>query len=86
MKRKVLVILSDRLSPLRKPRYVEMVCDQNGTVFSERYLRGRPAAARYDEVWENDEGRKRTVDCHCFKRRYRHKFEKPKVAAKKRKR
>ena len=86
MKRQILVILSDRFNRLKKPLYVEMICDAKGTVFSESYIRSLPKVPRYDEVWENDEGRKKTVDCHRFKRKYRHRLEKPQQLKKSRKR
>ena len=86
MKRKILVILSDRLNRLRKPRYVEMDCDEKGTILHERFIRSLPNVPRYDEVWENDEGKKSTIACNRFKRKYRHKLEKPPRPVKSRKR
>ena len=85
MKRKILVILSDRLSPLRKPRYVELDCDETGAILHECFIRSLPRVPRYDEVWENDEGRKDTASCNRFSRKYRHPLEKPRSATKKRK-
>lgn len=85
MKRKVLIILSDRLNPRKKTRYVEMDCDEKGTVLRENFIRSLPRVPRYDEVWENDEGRKSTVSCHRFTHKYRHRLEKPPCRAKKRK-
>ncbi len=85
MKRKILVILSDRLNPRRKPRYVEMDCDETGKVLRESFVRSLPRVPHYDEVWENDENRKSTVSCHRFTRKYRHRLEKPSRRAKSRK-
>ena len=82
MKRKVMVILSDRLNKQRKPRYVEMVCDKAGTILSERFIRSLPRVPKYDEVWENDEGRKDTASCNRFSRKYRHPLEKPRSVTK----
>lgn len=85
MKRKILVILSNRLNPQKKPRNVEMICDEEGTILRERVLRSLPRVPSYDEVWENDEGRTSTAACNRFKRKYRHKLEKPRQEVRKRK-
>ena len=77
MKRKILVILSNRVSPLQKPRWVELDSDEKGNIYKQRRLRSQPRQARYDEVWENDEGRSEFASCFRFKRRYRHKLQKP---------
>jgi hypothetical protein len=74
-KRQVLVILSNRLNRLQKPRFIEVECDDKGNIFSERRLRAEPRAPRYDEVWENDEGKTDFAACHRFSRKYRHKLE-----------
>lgn len=78
MKRKVLVILSNRLNRTQKARFIELDCDEKGDIHKERRLRAQPGEARYDEVWENDEGRTEFGSCHRFKRHYRHKLEKKK--------
>jgi hypothetical protein len=75
MKRKILVILSNRLNRSQKARFLELMCDNKGQVLSERRLRSEPRQPRYDEVWENDEGRTSFGSCHRFKRRYRHPLE-----------
>jgi hypothetical protein len=78
MKRKVLVILSNRLNRLQKPRYIEVDCDEKGSVLKEHRLRSQPRQPRYHEVWENDDGKTDFASCHSFKRKYRHPLEKPK--------
>ncbi len=78
MKRKVLVILSNRLNRLQAPRYVEVDCDDKGNILKEHRLRGLPKTASYDEVWENDDGKPDMSFCRSFKKKYRHPLEKPK--------
>ncbi len=75
MKRKILVILSNRLSPLQKPKWVELDSDEKGNIHRQQSLRAQPRAARYDEVWENDEGKTEFASCFRFKRRYGHKLQ-----------
>ena len=79
MKRKVLVILSNRLSRSQKPRFLELDCDEEGNILKERALRAPPRKPRFDEVWENDDGKTDFASCHSFKRKYRHALEKPKT-------
>jgi hypothetical protein len=76
MKRKVLVILSNRLNLFEKSIYLELQCDDAGAIHSERKLRSEPRKAVYDEVWENDNGKKDFASCHSFKRKYGHKLQK----------
>ena len=76
-RRKVLVILSNRLNRLQKVHYVELDCDEKGNILKERPLRRAPKEPGYDEVWENDDGRTAIASCAGFKRRYRHPLEKP---------
>jgi hypothetical protein len=76
MKRKILVILSNRLNSSQKALFVEVECDDKGNIFKERPLRGQPKAPRYDEVWENDDGKTSFSSCTRFKRKYRHPLEK----------
>ncbi len=78
MKRKILVILSNRLNRSQKPRYLELDCDDKGNIHKESSLRGQPKEPRYDEVWENDDGKTEFTSCRSFKRKYRHALEKPK--------
>jgi hypothetical protein len=78
-RRKVLVILSNRLNRLQKVHYVELDCDEKGNILKEHPLRREPKEPRYDEVWENDEGKPNMSTCHRFKRKYRHRLEKPKA-------
>ena len=84
MKRKVLIILSNRLSRSQKVRYIELDCDEKGTILKERPLRSQPREPRYHEVWENDDGKTDFGSCHSFKRKYRHALEKPKTPTAKR--
>ncbi len=77
MKRTILVILSNRVSPSQKPRFFELDCDSKGNILAERKLRAEPRKPRYDEVWENDEGRHEVSSCHRIKRRYSHALQKP---------
>ena len=81
MKRKVLIILSNRWNRNQKLKFLELDCDREGTILKERSLRSEPRQPRYDEVWENDEGRTEFASCHKFKRRYGHKLQKPRSAA-----
>ena len=76
--RKILVILSNRLSRSQKPRYLELDCDDKGTILKEQRLRALPKEARFHEVWENDDGKTEMSSCNSFKRKYRHPLEKPK--------
>jgi hypothetical protein len=75
-KRTVLVILSNRFNRLATPRFVELDCDPEGNILNERSLRSRPREARFDEVWENDEGRTEFASCHKFSRKYGHTLQK----------
>ena len=76
MKRKILVILSNRLNRSQKVRYLEVESDDKGNILKEEALRGQPKEARYAEVWENDDGKTEISSCRSFKRRYRHPLEK----------
>jgi len=77
VQRKVLVILSNRLNRSQKPRFFEVLCQNDGTILSERRLPRPPRRPCYDEVWENDDGKTAISSCASFKRRYRHPLEKP---------
>jgi hypothetical protein len=74
--RKILVILSNRLNRTQKVRFLELDCDDKGNILKEHPLRAEPKVARFDEVWENDDGKSDMATCHRFKRKYRHKLEK----------
>ena len=78
MKRKILVILSNRLNRNQKVRFLELDCDDKGDILKEKALRAEPREPRYDEVWENDDGKTDMASCHSFKRKYRHKLERAK--------
>ena len=78
MKRKVLVILSNRLNRLQKPRFIEVSCDEEGNILKQTALRSQPREPRFDEVWENDDGKTDFASCHSFKRKYGHALQKPK--------
>jgi len=75
--RKVLVILDNRLDRNQKPRYFEVSCKKDGTILKERRLRGKPAKAIYDEVWNNDEGKTSLDTCTRMFRLYGHPLERP---------
>lgn len=74
--RHVLVILRNRFSPSAPVRYLELECNDKGDILSEKKLRAEPKTARFDEVWENDEGKASLDDCTRIKRIYRHRLEK----------
>lgn len=74
--RKVLIILSNRLDTLQKAKFLEIECDDDGGIHSEKRLRSQPTAALYDEVWENNEGKTDFASCHRFSRKYGHKLQK----------
>lgn len=76
MKRKILVILRNRFNRAEKVRYLELEANEKGDILSEKKLRAEPKEARFDEVWENDEGKKTLDDCNRIKRIYRHALEK----------
>ena len=78
MKRKVLVILSNRWNPSQKPRFVELDCDEKGSILKERPLRRRPRQPAYHEVWESDEGKTALSSAYRLKRKYGHPLQKPK--------
>jgi len=75
-KRTILVILRNRLAPSQPARYVELDCDAKGTILEERPLKREPRDARYDEVWQNDEGKDTLKFTHRIKRIYRHPLQK----------
>jgi hypothetical protein len=77
MKRKVLVILSNRLNRNQKVRFVELEVKNDGTILKERPLPRPPRKPAYNEVWENDDGKASISSCTSFKRKYRHPLEKP---------
>lgn len=79
MQRKVLVILSNRFQPLQEPRYIEILCKDDGTILKERRLPRRPARPVFDEVWENDDARQSLDSCKSVKRHYKHPLLKPKA-------
>jgi hypothetical protein len=81
MKRKVLVILSNRLNRFQKPQLIELECDEEGNILKQRALRSQPRDPRFDEVWENDDGKTDFASCHSFKRKYGHPLQKPKGRA-----
>lgn len=77
MKRKILVILSNRWNRSQAPRFLELDADDEGNILKERPLRGRPRQPGYHEVWENDEGKTSLSSCHRIKRKYGHALERP---------
>lgn len=84
MKRKILIILSNRYNRTQKPRFLELECDTQGNILKQRPLRGHPSRPQYHEVWENDEGRTDFTSCHNFRRKYGHKLQKPAPSARQR--
>lgn len=79
MKRKVLVILSNRFTPNRKAKYIELECKPDGSILKETTLTRTPKKPDYDEVWENDEGRTELSSCNRIKRKYDHALQKKSV-------
>lgn len=75
-KRKILVVLSNRVNPNQVPKYIEVTADDKGTILEEKVLRTRPGKANYLEVWENDEGRTELSSCTRFKHKYNHPLQK----------
>jgi hypothetical protein len=86
MKRKILIILSNRYNRTEKPRFLELDCDADGNIHKQRPLRGTPSKPSYHEVWENDEGRTDFTSCRNFRRKYGHKLQRPKTQSSKRSR
>jgi hypothetical protein len=41
MKRKALIILSNRLNRSQKPRFIELDCDEEGSILKEHRVRAR---------------------------------------------
>lgn len=78
MKRKILVILSNRFNRTQKPKHLELSCDEEGNVLAQKNLRSVPRQPVFDEVWENDEGRTDFDSCYRFSRKYGHKLQKVK--------
>ncbi len=76
-KRKVLVILSNRFTPLKPPKYIELECKPDGTILKETILKRPPTKPIYDEVWENDDGKTSLDSCTRIKKKYNHKLQKP---------
>ena len=77
MKRKILIILSNRWNRTQKPHFLELDCDAKGNILKQRRLRGLPSKPLYHEIWENDEGRSDFASCHKFHRKYGHKLQRP---------
>jgi hypothetical protein len=75
-KRKILVILSNRLNPSQKARFVELDCDDKGNILKEKPLRRPPREPLYHEVWESDQGKTSLSSSYRMKRKYRHPLEK----------
>ena len=78
MKRKILVILSNRWNRSQKPRFIELDSDEKGQILKERPLRSQPRKPLYDEVWESDEGKTALSSAYRLKRKYGHALQKPK--------
>jgi hypothetical protein len=78
VKRKILVVLSNRFDRNQKYKFIEVDADEKGTILKEKPLRAAPRDPVYDEVWENDQGKSDMASCNRFRRKYPHKLEKPK--------
>ena len=74
--RKILIILSDRLNRQKKTRHFELLCKPDGTILKETLLKRLPAKPRYEEVWQNEEGKPSLARCTRMSRMYRHPLEK----------
>jgi hypothetical protein len=74
--RKVLVILSNRFTPLNPPKYIELECKPDGTILKEVELKKAPTESIYDEVWENDDGKFTLDSCTRMKKKYNHPLQK----------
>ena len=68
------VVLIHRGKSDRYP--LETVIAQARKFEGEHPLKGEPKAAKYDEVWENDEGRSSFSSAYRFKRKYGHRLQK----------
>jgi hypothetical protein len=79
--RQVLVILSNRFRPSEEPRFLEIRCQSDGTILSEKRLSRPPGKAVYDEVWENNDARQSLDSCKSVKRHYKHPLIKPPAPA-----
>jgi hypothetical protein len=77
-KRKVLVILSNRFTPLKPAKYIELECKPDGTILKETTLKKAPKKPIYDEVWENDEGKPSLDLCTKMMKKYNHPLQKGK--------
>ena len=77
IKRKILVILSDRLNKQKKPLHLELLCKPDGTILKETRLTRLPTKPCYDEVWKNDDGKSSLDTCTSMSRMYRHALENP---------
>ncbi len=75
-RRKILLVLTNRWNRNQKPVFVELEADNQGAIHEHRPLRAQPKKPLYDEVWENDEGRREWAECNKFKRKYSHPLEK----------
>jgi len=78
MKRKILVILSNRWNRTQKPRFIELDSDDKGRILKERPIPRQPRKPVYDEVWESDEGKTSLSSAYRLKRKYGHALQKPK--------
>ena len=74
--RKVLVILSNRFTPLKPAKYIELECKSDGTILKETTLKRAPKKPIYDEVWENDDGKTSLDSCTRIKKKYNHPLQK----------
>ena len=68
-------MLSNRFNRSQKPKVFELKCDDEGNILKQKPLRAVPAESRFDEVWENNEGKTSMDACHSFSRKYGHKLQ-----------
>ncbi len=74
--RKVLVIMSNRFTPMKPAKYIELECKSDGTILKETTLKREPKKPVYDEVWENDDGKTSLDSCTRIQKKYNHKLQK----------
>jgi hypothetical protein len=78
MKRKILVILKNRFTPTKPGKYIELDCKSDGTILKEQVLKRPPREAKYEEVWENHDGKTELASCMRMSKQYRHPLIKQK--------
>jgi hypothetical protein len=77
MKRQILVILKNRFNPSQAAKYIELECKSDGSILKEQVLKRVPREAKYEEVWENNEGKTELASCMRMSKKYTHPLIKP---------